>query len=135
MSGQRMLELRSVTGQLAGDSSRILDWVQGLPTRVDQLVAAALDRDWREVERLSQQLETQQLAGCEGLRKQAAALRRALSEASDESLVKRMLVRLIFACGRIDPRNTDPRSIEPRNIEPRGPARAAARRPSSATQP
>lgn len=115
---QRMCEVEAVTRQLACDSARILDWVQGLPGRVDRLVAAALDRDWREVDRLSEELTSQSAAGCDRLREQAAALRRALAQPNNEATVRRLLVRLIFECGRVDPRN----------IEPRRPLQAARRR-------
>lgn len=106
-------EVDLASRELADGASRILEWVQGLPSLADRLVAAALDRDWREVDRLSEQLAALNEEPYERVSRLASELRRDLAKADNERGVRRRLVRLIFECGRIDPRNLEPRQRGP----------------------
>lgn len=94
-------DLARISSRLAANNSRVSDFIEGLPLRVDMLVAAAQDENWQEVRRVSGNVAE---GGSEtGLTTLAEAARRLcddLDNGNHDLDIKRGIVKLIGQCGK-----------------------------------
>lgn len=102
MSRTPLPNLRSLSAQLAAHNDRVRRFVDGLPGRVDKLVAASQAGDWPEVKRLSEYLAcSSDIFGCQDVAAAAQAVVDAAGRPNNELLVRQKLIRLIGRCGMV----------------------------------
>lgn len=100
MAHLNLPDLRKSTAQLSADNARIMKFTDGLPSRVDKLVAAALAKDWTEVRRLAEYLmRSSEAYGCPNVSSCAQQMCDELDKPDNNVGIQQGLVRLIGACG------------------------------------
>jgi len=102
MPEQRHPDLGRISSRMAANLSKVAEYADALASRIDDLVAATAQRDWKAVEQASRQLAESSRA--EGYRAISALSERVRLEAAkpDNALgIKRSVIRLIGTCGRV----------------------------------
>src|SRR5690606_34429013 len=98
---QDLPNLAQLNAKLAADNHRVNQWIDGLVERIDKLVDATMRSDWMEVKRLSQFIaRSSALYGLPLLAENAERVSLA-SEAGSEVDIKRGVIKLIGAAGRV----------------------------------
>lgn len=97
-------DLQSMSKQLARNNARVVDFLDGLPSRIDRLVEAAEEEHWAEVRRLTEYLDRAGEAhGQAEISRRAQIVCRQLDDPRDEIKLKQSIVRLIGSCGTARP--------------------------------
>ena len=100
-SNRGLPNIKSMTGALAADNSRVNRFVDGLLAQVDGLIDAAKIKDWNELGRISMVLSLGAKAyGYQQLHESAERLTKAVREPENELEIKRSLMKVIGNCGR-----------------------------------
>lgn len=95
-------EIAQLNQKLASNNSRVVSALNSLPGLLDHLIAAADRRDWTEVTRQSDSLaEMGRSLQCELLTIPAAELAAVAEARKSELEIKRHLIRVIGAAGRV----------------------------------
>jgi hypothetical protein len=95
-------DLIKLSQRLAGDSARVEKFLDGLQWRVDKLVTATEEDDWREVRRLSEFLaHSGQVYGYPAISEQARHVCQNIERPESRAAAMQGLVRLIGMCGRV----------------------------------
>jgi CRP-like cAMP-binding protein len=98
----KLPDLAQLTARLAADNARVARYIERLPEQIDKLVAAVDKAEWDEVQRICDYLaRTSQTYGCEALYEQARRVSMALQRRDDELAVKRSVIHLLGAYGRL----------------------------------
>lgn len=94
-------DLAQTNQRLAANNARVATVLNSLPDLLDQLIAAAVRRDWSEVTRQSDWLAALgRSLKCEALSGPAAELAAVAETRASELEIKRHLIRVIGAAGR-----------------------------------
>ncbi len=102
MPPRNLPHLGRISQRLADHNSRVARYVEALPARVEEVVAATRMRDWSEVRRLSEFLAcSSDIFGCAEIAQAADRVCREVDRADDELTIKRSVIRLVSLCGRL----------------------------------
>lgn len=94
-------DLRRLSRSLAANNLRVLNFLDGLVTRVDEVVEATFSRDWDQVGQISQLIARfSQLRGFSGIAQSAAAVSEEAHGTCNEAEVRRRVLSLIGECGK-----------------------------------
>ncbi len=97
-------DLAELSSRLAADNARVAKYADQLPGRVDQILEALQSEDWPEIRRLSEYLsEASKAYGYETLHQRAQRVCDEMDGESNQTEVRRRIVRLIGACGSARP--------------------------------
>lgn len=88
------------TAQLSADNARIMKFTDGVTSRVDKLVEAALADDWTEVRRLAEyMMRSSNAYGCANVSACAKQMCDEIDKPDNRQGIQQSLTRLIGACG------------------------------------
>ena len=105
-------DLSSYSRQLATNNARVTDFVDTLATFIDDVVDATTARDWRELERLCNYIgRGGELMGHPHLTERARQLAGILKQ-GDETEIRRGVVRLLGATGRVRENSSEAKKID-----------------------
>ena len=94
-------DLRQLSRALTANNLRVMNFLDGLISRVDDVVEASFEHDWEQVGRVSQMIARySELRGFPGIAESAAAVCEEAGNGCDEAEMRRRLLRLIGACGK-----------------------------------
>jgi hypothetical protein len=94
-------DLRKLSRALAANNARVMNFLDGLVTRVDEVVEATFDRDWQQVSQISQLIARySQLRGFASIAQSATAVSDEAQANCNEAELRRRVLELIGACGR-----------------------------------
>ena len=110
-------DIGRMTRRLDADNSRIDRFLDSLPGHVDQIVSAALDEDWNEVNRQSNYLaDGSQEYGYTQLAQSARQLSDVMAEQDNHIEMRREVVKFIGTYGRTA--HTQPESTSHKTTDP-----------------
>jgi hypothetical protein len=93
-------QLAAINRQLARSNNRVENFLARLIDRVDDLVAASLDKDWDEVRRQCDFLAIGgEVYGLDAIVASARSVRQRIDDRAETSEIQRELTKLIGRCG------------------------------------
>ncbi len=101
MQEQTRPDLAHAASEMAANHIKVVQYVETLPSRIDELVAATAREDWNEVRRASRHLARGSRAcGYRAVSALAERVHHEVNRPHNLLGVKRSLIRLIGTCGR-----------------------------------
>ena len=101
MSKQALSDVQAMSAAIAAQNARVMSFVDGLSAHVDQLVAAAMEERWDDVNQISRSLaHSGEAHGYADVSGDAQFVRDELEKPNNELGVNRSIIRLIGTCGR-----------------------------------
>jgi HPt (histidine-containing phosphotransfer) domain-containing protein len=95
-------DIAELSARIAKDNARVSRFMESLVNHVDLIVDAASADDWREVARQADYLAGCGAShGCQELAERAAELSTTLKNSNSREDVRRQVIRLVGACGRV----------------------------------
>ena len=94
-------DLRNLTRSIASNNMRVMNFLEGLIPRVDEVVEATFDRNWSQVGQISGMIARFcELRGFNQIAQSAAAVRDEATGTCNEAELRRYVLGLVSACGQ-----------------------------------